>query len=75
MEIARKIDTYNTSILPFEDCCTVFVPKHPVINPRIDTSIYEEEKFDYKSMIDEAVESMNTIKVSEDMNNEFGDLL
>ena len=75
MDIARKIDTYKISILPFEDCCTVFVPKHPVINPRIDTSIYEEEKFDYKSMIDEAVESMNTIKVSEDMNNEFGDLL
>ena len=75
MEIARKIDTYNTSILPFEDCCTVFVPKHPVINPRIDTSIYEEEKFDYNSMIDVAVETMNTIKVSEDMDNEFSDLL
>ena len=75
MEIARKIDTYNTSILPFEDCCTVFVPKHPVINPRIDTSIYEEEKFDYKSMLDVAVETMNTIKVSEDMDNEFSDLL
>ena len=75
MEIARKIDTYNTSILPFEDCCTVFVPKHPVINPRIDTSIYEEEKFDYKSMLDVAVETMNTIKVSEDMENEFSDLL
>ena len=75
MEIARKIDTYKTSILPFEDCCTVFVPKHPVINPRIDTSIFEEEKFDYEKMLDEAVESMNTIKVSEDMDNEFSDLL
>ena len=75
MEIARKIDTYETSILPFEDCCTVFVPKHPVINPRIDTSIFEEEKFDYASMLDEAVNTMNTIKVSEDMDNEFSDLL
>lgn len=75
MEIARKIDTYETSILPFEDCCTVFVPKHPVINPRIDTSIFEEEKFDYKSMLDDAVNSMNTIKVYEDMDNEFSDLL
>ena len=75
MEIARKIDTYETSILPFEDCCTVFVPKHPVINPRIDTAIYEEKKFDYSSMIDIAVESINTIKVSEDMDNEFSDLL
>ena len=75
MEIARKIDTYETSILPFEDCCTVFVPKHPVINPRIDTSIFEEEKFDYKSMLDDAVNSMNTIKVYEGMDNEFSDLL
>lgn len=75
MDIARKIDTYETSILPFEDCCTVFVPKHPVINPKMDTAIYEEEKFDYNSMIDEAVETINTIKVSEDMENEFSDLL
>ena len=74
MDIARKIDTYNTSILPFEDCCTIFVPKHPVINPRIDTSIYEEEKFDYNSMIDVAVQTMNTIKVYEEM-DEFTDLL
>ena len=33
IELARKIGTYETSILPFEDCCTIFVPKHPVINP------------------------------------------
>ena len=75
MDIARKIDTYETSILPFEDCCTVFVPKHPVINPRIDVSEYEENKFDYQSMIDEAVNTINTIKVSEDMNSEFSELL
>ena len=75
MDIARKIDTYEISILPFEDCCTVFVPKHPVINPRIDTAVMEEEKFDYRGMIDEAVDTINTIKVFEDMDNEFSDLL
>ena len=75
MDISRKIDTYETSILPFEDCCTVFVPKHPVINPRIDISEFEENKFDYLSMIDVAVDTINTIKVSEDMNNEFSELL
>ena len=75
MDIARKIDTYDISILPFEDCCTVFVPKHPVINPRIDISEYEENKFDYQNMIDEAVDSINTIKVFEEMNNEFNELL
>ena len=74
IDIARRIDTYETSILPYEDCCTVFVPKHPVINPRMDTAIEEENKFDYMSMIDEAVENMNTIKVTSKQ-EEFSDLL
>ncbi len=43
MDIARKIETYETSILPYEDCCTIFVPKHPKTKPRVD-SIREEEK-------------------------------
>lgn len=75
IEIARKIGTYETSILPFEDCCTVFVPKHPAINPKYDTCISEEEKFDYSSLIKEAVDNINTIKVDALENNEFSDLL
>ena len=75
MEIARKLGTYEISILPFEDCCTVFVPKHPVINPTIETSIEEENKFDYMSMIDEAVKTINTIKVKVEKNSEYSDLL
>lgn len=43
MEIARKIGTYETSILPYEDCCTIFVPKHPKTNPKLD-AIMKEEK-------------------------------
>lgn len=74
IDIARKIDTFNTSILPYEDCCTVFVPKHPIINPKMDDCIKEEEKFDYKEMLDIAVNSINTIRVSEEM-NEFSNLL
>ncbi len=74
IDIARKIDTYETSILPYEDCCTVFVPKHPAINPKLDVAIREEEKFDYQTMIDEAVDTINTIKVREEV-NEFKDLL
>ena len=74
IDIARKIDTYETSILPYEDCCTVFVPRHPVINPREETCEEEEEKFAYNELIDYAVESLNTIKVSQNM-NEFSDLL
>ena len=75
IDIARKIDTYDISIIPYEDCCTVFVPKHPVINPRLDTAIYEEEKFDYNLMIEEAVENLNTIKVDNSTDNEFSDIL
>lgn len=74
IDIARKIDTYETSILPYEDCCTVFVPKHPAINPKLDVAIREEEKFDYQTMIDEAVDTINTIKVREEV-NEFKNLL
>lgn len=75
MDIARKIDTYETSILPYEDCCTVFVPKHPVINPKIETAVKEENKFDYEKLINEAVDSLNTIQVNDVVNNEFSDLL
>ena len=74
IDIAKKIDTYNISILPYEDCCTVFVPKHPVINPKMDVSIEEENKFDYQTMINEAINTINTIKVKEVV-EEFSDLL
>ena len=74
IDIARKIDTYETSILPYEDCCTVFVPKHPVINPKEDICIEEENKFDYHSMLEETVSSMNTIVVT-DTDSSFHDFL
>jgi len=75
MDIARKIDTYDISIIPYEDCCTVFVPPHPVINPKLKTCIEEENKFDYESLIDEAVENLNTIKITDEKDTEFSDLL
>ena len=76
IDIARKIDTYETSILPYEDCCTVFVPKHPVINPKLEIAIEEENKFDYTSLIDNVIDSLNTIKISNDATEDkFKDLL
>ena len=75
IDIARKIDTYETSILQFEDCCTVFVPAHPVINPRMDVAIKEENKFDYETMIEEALNNINTIKVDDSVDKEFENLL
>ena len=73
IDIARKIDTYDISILPFEDCCTVFVPKHPIINPKLEVALAEENKFNYEEMIDTCLRELNTIKVSD--TNEFEDLL
>lgn len=74
IDLAKKIDTYDISILPYEDCCTVFVPKHPVINPSLEQAMKEETKFDFLPMIDDAVDTVNTIVVQED-ENEFSDLL
>lgn len=64
IDIARKIDTYETSILPYEDCCTIFLPKHPVINPSLEKAIDYENSFDYKSLIEQAVNSREIINIS-----------
>ncbi len=55
IEISRKIETYDTSVLPYEDCCTVFSPKHPRTKPRIQDVKAAEASFDFDSMIDKAV--------------------
>jgi tRNA uracil 4-sulfurtransferase len=62
VEIAEKIDTFETSILPFEDCCTIFVAKHPVTRPSIKIIKKSEKKLDEK--IDEMIETaINTVEV------------
>jgi thiamine biosynthesis protein ThiI len=75
IDIAKKIDTYDISILPFEDCCTVFVPKHPVINPKLDLCYEYENRFDYRDMINEAVNNINTIVITDEKEKEFEDIL
>ena len=74
IDLAKKIDTYDISILPYEDCCTVFVPKHPVINPSLEQAIKEENKFIFSPMIKEAVETVDTVVVVE-KEEKFSDLL
>lgn len=73
INIAKKIGTYETSILPYEDCCTIFVPKHPVINPNLSKAIEYENLIDYESLINECISNMETIIVSK--KSEFEDLL
>lgn len=67
IDIAKKIDTYETSILPYEDCCTIFLPKHPVINPTLNKCLLYETLFDYEELINEAVNNIEIIKIN---NNE-----
>ena len=67
IEIAKKIGTYETSILPYEDCCTIFLPKHPVINPTLDKCLKYENNFDYKKCIEEAVLNDKIIRINKDM--------
>jgi len=71
IDIAKKIGTYETSILPFEDCCTIFVPKHPVINPVLNKCI-EYENFEYESLIKECVDN---IEVITNFENDYKNLL
>ena len=62
--IAEKIGTLETSILPYEDCCTVFTPKHPKTKPTLRQVLHAEEKLDREALIVKALESVEKIKVS-----------
>lgn len=73
IDIAKKIDTYETSILPFEDCCTIFVPKHPVINPKSKLCTYYESLIDYEKLVDEAVSNTKIIRIKNEKS--FEDIL
>ncbi len=57
---ARKYGTFETSILPYEDCCTVFTPRHPKTQPKIEAVMAELSKLDYEALIDEAYATMTT---------------
>ena len=61
IDIAKKINTYDISILPYEDCCTIFLPEHPVINPDIDKCIKYESTFDYEALINECIDNVEVI--------------
>ncbi len=58
---ARKIGTFETSILPYEDCCTIFVPKNPELRPKLDKILLSEEKLDVEGLVREAVEGTEII--------------
>lgn len=63
MDIARNIDTYDTSILPYEDCCTIFLPKNPVIRPKLETVLKAEAKLDVETLIAACIENQEIVNV------------
>lgn len=75
IDIANKIGTYETSILPFEDCCTIFVPEHPVINPELSKAREYEESIPYEDLIYRAIKNHEVIKVTPKEEKNFEELL
>ncbi len=73
INISKDIKTYDISILPYEDCCTIFVPEHPILNPTLEKCEIEESKIEYESLIKESIENIHKINISE--HNNFEDLL
>lgn len=64
IKISRKIDCYKISIKPFEDCCTVYVPKKPATAPKLDRCIAYEKAFDFDALVDKTVENTKTMIVN-----------
>ena len=61
MDIARNIGTFETSILPYEDCCTIFVPKHPKTKPRLKEIRKSEENLKIEELIDKAINNTEVV--------------
>lgn len=63
IEIAERIGTFKTSILPYEDCCTIFLPKKPVTKPRLDAVLKVESVLDVDTLVDNAMNNIETIVI------------
>lgn len=63
MQVAHKIDTYEISIQPYEDCCTVFLPKNPVTKPRMDKVLNEESKLNIEELLQKSLDSEEIIEI------------
>ena len=62
VQLARKIGTFETSILPYEDCCTVFTPRHPRTKPKLEDVLEVERALDVEALVDEALQGKQTIR-------------
>lgn len=65
IEISKKINTYNTSILPYEDCCTVFLPENPLIKPKLEKVLKEESRLNVEELISNAISNIEVINTND----------
>ena len=63
MDLAKEIGTYEKSIEPYEDCCTVFLPKHPVTKPKLERILESESRLDCEALIEAAVASDEVVTI------------
>jgi thiamine biosynthesis protein ThiI len=63
IEIAKKIETYEISIRPYEDCCTIFVAKHPETKPRLERILESEKSIDFEGLVNKCLEDVEIILV------------
>ncbi len=63
VQISRRIDTFDTSILPYEDCCTVFTPRHPKTRPVLSNVVEQEQKLPFDELCDAAMETLQTFYI------------
>ena len=75
IKISEDIGTYNTSILPYEDCCTIFVPKHPVINPTKELCEEYEKLYDFDTLVNDAIKNQEVIRIEDKNKQEYNSIL
>ncbi len=64
IDVAKRINTYETSILPYEDCCTIFTPKNPVTKPTVKKAVELESHFDFEPLIEECLNNIETVTLT-----------
>lgn len=73
IDISKKIEAFDISIRPFNDCCSIYVPKRPIIKPTIEDAEKEEAKFDFMPLIEEALDQIETLYVTPNLEFNIAD--
>jgi thiamine biosynthesis protein ThiI len=75
IDYSKRIGTYEISIRPYEDCCTIFAPKNPKTMPKLEECLAYEKKFDYEALIEEALSNFEVMLINSESLNESDELL